>query len=637
MSHDTPTMADKDDDSGMKLREISRCHKKPIVRLLLDIQNSQKPQVKDIGFLKHLECFIFDEKNEQRLRRTWINVFEETNYVALSYTWNPSNYECKNDHGYRIQNRTRDKFFSSPVRNCVFQRIMEYMRAMGVDCLWIDRHSIPQKEKESPKKQKALQCMDLVYKLSKHPVALLGRELVPDRELTLLYDALTGRLVIRKKMTEEQHRKVIETLQLLYEITNDLWWQRAWTFQENYRGGAKMTLLIHHLPSDETSKMEYGIFGEIPGELSINSSDFSKKVTSLCRDIQNTLPLVEKREKMIESILSAAGRYTTLLDESQTMSPTIIADVEKRGVKHVWDRLPIVANCCSYPVRMDIENLRKSRHSVSLSMLTMCLLNGEILNNALSNTHISLDTTTSVFLKNQFFDKISSPGEEKSLTFNKGCRFINVKLTESGILTYGHLWEMNRNRNRVIRTDQFSRRLPWVQNPAGDLTRTEHQHLTQLCRQLRNFPDSKFLACSIKTYLKRDASGNPGFNSGENYMRMMMIEVASAIEDGKRLVLGRLSHSREYTAIFVCSGNTTPHFIFTSSQHRRLGTENHIVDDTDRHVSLVVDRQLEAEDNFGNLPHLYVKRWVSGISFFVGCRREKVIFPWPQVLMNAVR
>ncbi|KAK5625692.1 hypothetical protein RRF57_001408 [Xylaria bambusicola] len=613
-----------DDDSRMTLLEISRRHKKHIVPLLLDIQEYKKPQAKDMGFLRSLECFRVGRRGGKLLQRTWVNACDDTDYVALSYTWNPSNYEPKKSEGYLIKNRKRTMKFRSPVRNCVFRRITKYMRAMRVDRLWIDRHSIPQRGKESYKKQKALQCMDFVYKLSEHPVALLGRPLMSDRELTLLYKVLTGRLVIRNYMTKGQRRDVIETLKLLHEITSDLWWQRAWTFQENYKGGARMTLLIRHPPSCERDKRKYRIFGSITGELCINSADFSKEVTRVCLNVPSTIRLVENVEEKIESILSAAGRYTELLDESQTMSPTIIADVEKRGVAKVWDRLPIVANCCSYRVRMDIENLRNNGHSLSLSMLTMCLLNGEILNNGLSNTHVSLNTTTSMFLKTHSFDEIFSPGEEKSLTFNKGCRFINVRLTESGIITYGHLWRLN----RIIHTDQFTGPLPRVRNPEGDLTQLQHQHLTRLCRQLMKYRNSKWLGQSIKNYLKGDAIGETDFNFGENYMRMMMIEVAEAVKEGKRLRLGRLDDSCKNMAIFVWEGDSTTGFIFTSTQPKKFSTENHIADDTDRHVSLEVDLEHQ------NLPHLYVKGWVPGICFFVGCEREKVVFPWPRALTN---
>ena len=57
-----------------------------------------------------------------------------------------------------------------------------------------------------------------------------------------------------------------------------------------------------------------------------------------------------------------------------------------------------------------------------------------------------------------FFKGIYAFKNEHDLTFNKGCRFINVTLSASGIVTKGHLWKLG----RIIQTGEFSRRLPWV-------------------------------------------------------------------------------------------------------------------------------------------------------------------------------
>ncbi|KAI0965047.1 hypothetical protein F4678DRAFT_454006 [Xylaria arbuscula] len=632
-------MAD-DDDSQNTLLEISRHYRQPIVPLLLRIQSYNKRQEQSISFLESLECFKIGDIRKDLLFRKRINAFEETNYVALSYTWNPSAFEDEESGDYFIQDRSRKgifRAFSSPVRNCVFDRITKYMTSQTVDLLWIDRHSIPQRpyktvsgEKRDPlRKRQGLQCMDWVYKLSDHPVALLSRPLASRREMVLLHRILMGGIPVRASMTKRQYDEILEALKLLYAITDDIWWQRAWTFQENYKGGIEMTLLVPHSECDEEAKRRLETFGNIPGELCVNSSKFSRQSTQLCLDFRSTFSPRGKIQRMLRSILRRAGKYKILLRESQPMSPIIITDVEKRGVADVWDRLPIVGNCCSYLVRMDIEQLRKRQHSLSLSLLTMCLLNGEILNNALPNEQALLNVTTSSFLKTQIFDKISAPTEEKSLTFNKGCRFINVQLTESGILTSGHLWKLG----WIIHTNRYRYQLPWVQKSGGSLTRVQRQYLTLLCQTLWKSPRSRALASYITTYLDGDTKGKADFEFGENYMRMMMIEVARAMEAGKKLRLGTLDNSRESTAIFIWEGSRrTPGFVFTSSQPKNLNTGNYINNDIDNHVSLEVDRRLNTEHGIDNLPFLYVKRWVLGVCFFVGYGREKVIFPWPRAM-----
>lgn len=79
--------------------------------------------------------------------------------------------------------------------------------------------------------------------------------------------------------------------------------------------------------------------------------------------------------------------------------------------------------------------------------------------------------------------------------------------------------------------------------------------------------------------------------------------------------------------------------MFTSSCPERNAALGQDSNDIDRHVSLEVDVEEEGseDDDVGNdiqLPRLYTKRWVQGLCFFRGCRREEVLFPWPAPLVR---
>ncbi|GAP85165.1 hypothetical protein SAMD00023353_2201000 [Rosellinia necatrix] len=620
------------DDSEDTLGEIAERHQRPIVSLLLEIQDYNQPQRKFMPFLKNLECFYIG-RYRTNLRRTSINVFTTTNYVALSYTWDPSEHEDSESEGYSIQTRKRHTAWPSPVRNCVYDRITEYMRTYDVKHLWIDRHSIPQKtpcknackHTRCRRKREGLQCMDQVYARSDHPVALLGRPLRTRSELALLSKILEGGFV---RQAERDRQEATNALKLLFAIVGDLWWQRAWTFQENYKGGENMVLLISDPHSLKEEKTKYGkIFGDVQGELCIMSRDFSEKATHFCQQFKEYTYLTPAEMEMIGLVETRAGRYTVLLDESQTMSPTIIADVERRDVKLAWDRLAIVGNCCSYPKRMDIGKLQRRGHSLSLSMLAMYLLNGEILdNNGSSSRRAAFDLTVSEFLKDRSLNKMSSPVEEPSLTFNKGIRFIDVELNETGILTSGYLWELG----RIIKTADFKNQLPWVEPPKGDLDLSHHRLLTRLWQELEEFDDSRELAAWIERYLDRDANGERPFQIGENYLRMMMVEVSNAIENEQQLRLARRRGSDDYMAIFIWEGGKRAGSVFISYWPKGLDSEEHEANDTHRHVSLEV--KVEGRRSRTGPPRLYTKGWVSGICVFVGEPREDVIFPWSPAL-----
>lgn len=478
--------------------------------------------------------------------------------------------------------------------------------------------------------------MDQVYQRSRYPVALLGRPIRTLHELTLLYGVLTGEYV-EWDATTGSRQQALESLRLLYEITSDLWWQRAWTYQENYKGGEDMILLISHPPSWDQQKRDYEIFDDVPGELCIKSISFSHHVTTFCQTFRHAIPPTLGQDEQIQNILSKAGRFKVLLDESEPMTPAIVADVATRGITDPWDRLPIVANCCGYPIRLDVRELRLNRRSPALSMLTMCLLNGLILHNGslrdgTSQRSSVFEITVSRFLKEHCFDKISSPQSRSSLTFNKGFRFPNVMLTEAGVRTKGHLWKLE----AIIQTAAFNGQLPWADKPKGTLDLMSFRRLMRLFIELKSLNETE-LANIIEDYLHKDAIDNAPYQFGENYVYIMVMEVVGAIEQGRASRLGSLYELGESavpcTAIFLWDDDRTvdlnnrPSFAFTAVQPRGDNAN-----DTDHHVSLEVD--LEMGKTNDSVRHLYIRRALPGLCFFGGRSRKPVLFPWPLALAN---
>lgn len=126
------------------------------------------------------------------------------------------------------------------------------------------------------------------------------------------------------------------------------------------------------------------------------------------------------------------------------MSPSIIVSIEKRKLSKPWNRLAIIANCCQYPVRLDDTELAKKGQSLSLAILAFFLLNGEILHNGLNQKPSSGAQSTTEFLDTHAFNQFSPPERLRGLTYNKSCRFIDVRFEREGILTLGHLWKLGR-------------------------------------------------------------------------------------------------------------------------------------------------------------------------------------------------
>ncbi|KAI1876099.1 uncharacterized protein JN550_001595 [Neoarthrinium moseri] len=677
-------MTQHHDDKDETLQELAEAHGMPIVDLLLSIEKSQARRGKDLSVIQNLKCFTLercrkrkrspsdrdpeleDSKSRFSLRRPDedINAYKNHEYVAVSWAWrlHAGDKEAGKSQVYEVQTRDRARCWPTRIRDRVLDRVRSYMGHHGVKSLWIDRHSIPQKackfwrhcdHDSCIQKQESLEAMDLVYKYSNHPVGLLELQIETQGDLDHLALLVDQMLVDETPLGQHfqlsdsaQLPAVRRTLHLVHRIISDTWWRRAWIFQENYRAGTGMTLLIGHSPDLEEAKWSHGTFGRVRGELCLNSVDFSYEVTKLCLAMQGLDHLTEKDGEIIQDILSAAGKYTIMLPGSRSMSSSIIADLEQRDVEDPWDRLAITANCCQYSIRLDEERLKDEEQSLSLAMLAMYLLNGEILDNSDRRPYRGQvpNMTVSSFLKALSFDGFYAPGDKCSLSFNKGCRFTEVDLTPAGIRTKGHLWRLG----DIIETADFSDDLRRIQPPHGTLGLHERKRLQQLASQLKALSHDH-LAGLFEEYLDRDArsGGDAEFwqeTFSQSSMRTMAKELVRAIDQGRILRLGTLVGLEDASAVFIWDeededqkptrdGVSSP-YVFTASWPRDESSEDYDANDLDRHVSLEVVVSRTSTERTKGLPQLFTKRWLTGLCFFAGCWRQKVIFPWPRELKS---
>ncbi|KAK1479757.1 hypothetical protein CTAM01_14504 [Colletotrichum tamarilloi] len=232
-----------------------------------------------------------------------------------------------------------------------------------------------------------------------------------------------------------------------------------------------MTLLIPH-PEDgeifrEKTKKEK-FLDNVVGDISISSREFQTESTKLCQAciIAEEDGSVSGLSDVAERILKTAPNYEFLSREIMpdgrysapwSQSPRIIKDIESRGSKFCHDRLAIVANCCQYSIRLDDAILRQGSHSMSLSMLALYLLNGEIMEDTCEEKEEDRTwvrcrkQTVSDFVTDQSFDGFCPPLLRRPLVFNNGCRFIDARLTHEGLETAGHLWKLD----RVIQPEKY--------------------------------------------------------------------------------------------------------------------------------------------------------------------------------------
>ncbi|KAI2614674.1 uncharacterized protein GGS25DRAFT_472680 [Hypoxylon fragiforme] len=644
-----------------------------LVSSVLEIQRHANTRE---NWLKSLACLYLADDNEEPsgkrrrvtngsietgetelLRRRFLYPVEDEedgrDYIAVSYTWQTSEDEGDIEEEavgrYLVESRRAgEPALASEVRNTVWDRVLNYADHVDCENIWIDRECIDQEDEAE--QEAAIQSMHLVYSLSRRPIALLTRPIETIEELDLLTDLMCG---------EVSPDKEAAVLNLLNGITSNLWWKRAWTFQEEYRASTRMTLLIPHHWSLEGRKqaardyMDRPILGTIEGEICIKSVDFRRQATKFC------LAYREKSEKkdICDKILKTAARYNVLLKEesypllsgtggpssvSRSMSPTILSDINKRGITLESDRLAIAANCSGYSTRLDTNSLNHDGSSLSLSILTLYLLNGEIIENdpKRSNHHRggTLDDTIFDFLSKQSLRTFRPPLDEGGLTFIKNCRFIQPQLTPSGTLTRGFLWKLGKIiRHRPMKYDKYSTISP-LSTFATNLSYGKYGGVSYKDLAVRILPYGP-----VKKYRARRWG----------LMGCMADEIENALLEGKPLRLASLVHPKygaegsPYRAVFVGGGDTEAEkddndwnedvesYAFTAAHFGRSS-----LGDVTRHVSLEVRAEWPKCDtpataaSVAMAPRLYIKRWLNGLCFYDGVPARQVLFPWPAAMLE---
>ncbi|KAI0974564.1 heterokaryon incompatibility protein-domain-containing protein [Xylaria arbuscula] len=664
-----------------------------IVSAMLDIQ---RHAITRNNWIKSLECLYLatDRDGEptgkrqrlangqsaasfytpELLRRTYLDPVSDPErgreYVAVSYTWEFSDEEeeqesCRSFGGYFVESRkTGELAQPSNVRDVVWERVLRYAQHVKCETIWIDRECVDQEN--TKEKETAIQNMHLVYSLSRRPIALLTHVIQTVEELGLIVSLLFGDV-------EEQNESA--ALDLLNEITSDLWWQRAWTFQEDYRASTRMTLLIPHTSNLEHRKQttrdvsNRPLLGTLAGEICIKSADFRKCATHFCLRYRQKRP---EMQAVCNKILTTAGKYNVLLQDdnlsnaytsiSRSMTPTILADISQRGILAESDRLAIAANCCGFTIRLDTAALNKRGCSLSLSMLALCLLNGEIIENHPQRHRGTLKDSIFTYLMKQSLRSFRPPVDE-ALTFIKSCRFVDPVLTHAGIQTRGILWRLGKViRPRPLKADKYCTLSP-LETLATDL-------------QYRKYGNSYTeLATNILTWIQetsttrrrhqRYGGRNPLVHTRPwGWRTWMAYEVEAALLEGKCLRLATVvdpenrGEPTPYNAIFVGDDvddwneeenheeYARPSYAFTAV---RSSKEQMRFDDLPKHVSLEVDIEWPAEhkreQDKGHLqvgeerspelglPKLYIKRWLNGLCFRGPHSQQPVLLPWPTDLL----
>ncbi|KAF1828973.1 hypothetical protein BDW02DRAFT_651685 [Decorospora gaudefroyi] len=664
---DAASSSVRNDDTSLSLCNLRRQTGKPLLHSVVDIYKAHKiSNDKSIQFWKDLKCYLpqkpdtrrgFQDRRSSDLIPLELHSPRE-GFVALSYCWKASIGESKKIKKYRIASEMEKRL---KVRDIVLDRTFRFIRykqACGPMLpLWIDSLSIEQEQ--TPEKDIAMQSMDLVYKNCTYAVGYLWTRLQTQTEMNRLSDLLGGRIVEGKLVEgypvfiDGINKEVVrEVLDVLTRIMNDIWWTRAWIFQEDYLAGGMMWLIIRHACGLQKPPGHSGL-GSLHGEVIVGSDELKRYATLFCLacyesdTMRQDLDIIEQ----CMEILRKAGKYNILYEyqyaknDQRSMTIRILKDLDRRGSKYRTDMLPIVANVCGYDVRLATKEQGFKRQSLSLSILALYIANGELL----ANSHDGDDElrhNVFAFLRENSL-RICAPLPDGVLTLIKHCRLSVHRLSPDGIHTKGVLWRLgdiispqhvpesaSATAKSLYQRDLF-------RNGLNDYQRERLFDLLVVLNKRRRCNKQRYQSITedLKAYLEcTGPSSTHDEWPPQHSMNAMASGIVDAMDTGKYLQLacpvgGSLDSGGgvPYRAILVRDrvdlqsvGST---YVFTSWS--RTNKHNEGIMETRKiakYVSLVVDVDEGVENGISRLK---TKRWINGLCFFDGEKKFPFVFEWP--------
>ena len=148
-------------------------------------------------------------------------------------------------------------------------------------------------------------------------------------------------------------------------------------------------------------------------------------------------------------------------------------------------------------MRLISQDMSESGHSVELCLLTMYLLNGEIMRDYRHIRKLPMEMDISNYMQYISFNKFDPPVKTKCLSYLKSCRLHHLSLHPEGLLTKGFLWHIT----GTLRPTKWalcprnSRK-----NHGFGLNNFQRDHISQLADVLRK-SGCRMLVAEIERYL----------------------------------------------------------------------------------------------------------------------------------------
>lgn len=350
--------------------EVIPCHESSVIENVPALPDSSSPIASSSGVVLKL------------VERS--SLPDPAAYVAVSYCLNRENVEWYTGDikaPIEILRKNTGKR-PSTVPPDVLHRSVAYATNRGVNAIWIDQESVNQDDPID--KENSIQVMDIIYQDSQHPIAILEFFFQSQIEV----DVFTS--VVDFDFVEFDPNQIEVLEDVLFRLSQDSWFSRAWTLQESTSAGASMIILLGSPGLDK-----YSYFDSTPGEFEISIWDFQNAMV-------NSQTLIEERLAAetwsdTTSAIYASNYASILYNYIPNIHPKWVRS-GKRDASHRQrcsaaealnflddrsnsvfpDRLAILANICNYEVRIKTMVLELLGCSFSACALVLAILNGDM-------------------------------------------------------------------------------------------------------------------------------------------------------------------------------------------------------------------------------------------------------------------
>ncbi|KAI4921317.1 hypothetical protein J4E85_008662 [Alternaria conjuncta] len=533
----------------------------------------------------------------------------EVEYIAVSWKWEERHHNHLDDaikppvFDYQIK-RPGAPAHKSSFPGRYMDRVIRFAQSKSISSskLWIDKECIYQRREDEhifpEDKEHGVQIMDVVYGDSTLSVGLLTVELAHEHEVDLLSELLQGEIFAKRnyqslpKLLPGVDERAVQMI--ILRILSDPRWSRGWIFQEDHLASHRMILLI---PCRRGIRKDQGYdFGDTMGELQVRLKDFRQSVTMFCKatyENQGRWPNTEflgkaKQYNICNKTLVLGGipqTYSRRLwrddasDESiprveayPTTTNSVLEDICNRSLEHEEDRIAILANALRFNKRLNLTKdsplLEVGQYSLSVALLALVLMNGEILDVVLLQKDLMTFTLQSYLDACQY--EFVVPNLRYRQSFVDRCRFKSPIITPRGLETKGFLFTLLPKRiskdraygyNPLLLTTSDRKTLsPMGGGPmlgGKKLNKNAHTVLNLVVQKLEAlWPGSK-LARHMLRYLSFDQRQRQGKDippSTSYVLDMMSVLYQTLCEDDQKLRLARLASAPfdgEPVAIFI--------------------------------------------------------------------------------------